>query len=44
MFDKEQKNIDAGLIATPDHTYARDRHGRDANGKHVYTQKPLTHT
>ena len=42
MLDKE-KDIDAVMIATPDHTHAVICHGGDAAGKHVYCQKPLTH-
>lgn len=43
MLDK-QKNIDAVMIATPDHTHANISLDAMRRGKHVYTQKPLTHT
>ncbi|MCY3024153.1 MAG: Gfo/Idh/MocA family oxidoreductase [Planctomycetota bacterium] len=42
MLDK-QKDIDAALIATPDHTHAVISMACMKAGKHVYTQKPLTH-
>ncbi|MDZ7315189.1 MAG: Gfo/Idh/MocA family oxidoreductase [candidate division KSB1 bacterium] len=43
MFD-ECKEIDAVIIATPDHTHAIITLAAMELGKHVYTQKPLTHT
>jgi hypothetical protein len=43
MFDK-QKDIDAVVIATPDHTHAVITMAALERGKHVYCQKPLTHT
>lgn len=43
MLDK-QKNIDAVMVATPDHTHAVISMEAIVRGKHVYTQKPLTHT
>lgn len=44
MLDKEDKNIDAVIIATPDHMHAIATAWAMERGKHVYTQKPLART
>lgn len=43
MLDKEKKNIDACSISTPDNCHAVATLAAMQLGKHVYTQKPLTH-
>jgi predicted dehydrogenase len=43
MLEEEQKNIDAVLIATPDHVHAVATMMALKMGKHVHCQKPLTH-
>lgn len=43
MLDKEKNNIDACSISTPDHIHAIATVSAMQLGKHVYTQKPLTH-
>ncbi len=40
---EKQKNIDAMVIATPDHTHAMISMAAMQAGKHVFCQKPLTH-
>jgi predicted dehydrogenase len=44
MLDKEGKNIDAVVIATPDHMHAHAALACMQRGKHVYVEKPLTRT
>ncbi len=44
MLDKEAKNIDAVTVSTPDHLHAVAAMAAIRTGKHVYCQKPLTHT
>ncbi|TDE16763.1 Gfo/Idh/MocA family protein [Dyadobacter psychrotolerans] len=43
MLKKENKNIDAVSVSTPDNTHAVATLAAMQLGKHVYTQKPLTH-
>jgi hypothetical protein len=44
MLDKEGKNIDAVIVATPDHMHATAAMWSMERGKHVYVQKPLVRT
>jgi len=44
MYDEVGKSIDGVMIATADHTHAITAAHAITMGKHVYLQKPLTHT
>ncbi|WP_299578175.1 Gfo/Idh/MocA family oxidoreductase [uncultured Sunxiuqinia sp.] len=44
MYDEMGKDFDAVMIATADHTHAITAAHAIAMGKHVYVQKPLTHS
>jgi predicted dehydrogenase len=44
MFDKEEKNFDALIIATPDHTHAILLMAAIRMKKHIYCAKPVAHS
>jgi predicted dehydrogenase len=44
LLEKEAKNIDAVTVGTPDHVHAVASMAALRAGKHLYCQKPMTHT
>ncbi|MFM2267113.1 MAG: hypothetical protein RL757_554 [Bacteroidota bacterium] len=44
MLEAESRNIDAVIVSSPDHTHFHATLAAMQLGKHVYVQKPLTHS
>jgi predicted dehydrogenase len=44
LLDEQAKSIDAVSVSTPDHMHAPISMSAILRGKHVYCQKPMTHT
>jgi predicted dehydrogenase len=44
LFDEVERQIDAVVISTPDHTHFHPTYWAFERGKHVYLEKPLAHS